>query len=153
MGMAWARTPGRLALACGLVVTLTACHDSGDDEADHSTTTEAPDSTTTTDGALVQTKDPPRTSGFVGARGDVSDLRCVASDGGWVVTGRVTNPTSETVSYRIFTSFLDEDSDTKGVVQTDVTGVAPKASATWKGELPLQADELSCVLRVERTTD
>jgi hypothetical protein len=69
----------------------------------------------------------------------------------WKVAATVTNPTAGTVDYRVFTSFLDSDNDTRGLLQTDVASVGAGEAKQWAGELELDASDLTCVLRVERT--
>lgn len=87
---------------------------------------------------------------FVGARADVSDEECRRVEGGWRSAGSVTNPTSEPVSYRIYTSFMTLDGDTAALVQTNVIGVGPGETMPWETAVSSQADAMPCVLRVER---
>jgi hypothetical protein len=93
------------------------------------------------------------TDGYVGARSDVADLECSARAGGiWQAQGVVTNPTTDIVDYRIYVAFLTGPGDTRGIVQLDVSDVDPQEARTWDGELAIPgADDLRCVLRVERT--
>lgn len=90
--------------------------------------------------------------GFVGAAGDVSDDECELTDFGWIGSGRVDNPTEDTVGYRIYVAFLDATGDTAGLVQTDVDEVASGEGADYEVVMPAHtdADDLTCVLRVER---
>jgi hypothetical protein len=94
---------------------------------------------------------PGTAKGFVGARVDVTDLTCKQSGAVWKVAGKVTNPSKGTANYRIYTSFLTAQNDTRGLLETDVNGVTAGASKSWAGELALKDKGLSCVLRVERT--
>jgi hypothetical protein len=101
--------------------------------------------------AVIKTTNAPRTTGYVGARVDVTNLTCEQQGNTWKVGGTVTNPTAAPVDYRIFTSFLDDAHDTKGLLQTDVKAVAANEARTWTGELEIPASGLQCILRVERT--
>lgn len=94
---------------------------------------------------------PGTAKGFVGARKDISGLSCKQSGNVWTAAGSVTNSGKATVNYRIYTAFLAANNDTRGLVQTDVTGVAPRATKKWSGQLTIKANGLHCVLRVERT--
>lgn len=94
---------------------------------------------------------PGTATGFEGALKDVTDLRCESTDGVWSVSGAVTNPTTGTVSYRIYVSFLDDAGATPGLLQVDADNVAAGAGTTWTGSLDVGLDNLKCVLRVERT--
>jgi hypothetical protein len=144
-------------LVAAVAVTFVACSDSDDDDDDASgstTTTEATEessTTTTTPAVVTSVADAPATSNYVGARKDVSDLTCEQDGGKWKVGGTVTNPSDAPVNYRIYTSFLDDSNETRGLLQTDIGGVAPGEEREWSGELELDADDLTCGLRVERT--
>jgi hypothetical protein len=114
----------------------------------------APTSTTVAAKPAVVTKasDAPRTENYVGARKDVSDLTCTKDGDVWRVSGKVTNPTGTVADYRIFTSLLDKANETRGLLQADVKALAPKDAKPWSSEVALEdADDLQCVLRVERT--
>src|SRR5689334_9524389 len=88
--------------------------------------------------AVAKVSVPPGTaSGFVGARIDVTGLACRQDGAVWRVTGKVRNPTRRPADYRIYTSFLAEGSDTRGVVETDVADVGPGAERPWSGQLAL----------------
>ncbi|MBM9465471.1 hypothetical protein JL108_18635 [Aeromicrobium sp. YIM 150415] len=87
--------------------------------------------------------------GFVGAVDDAEVERCEASGDGWVAEGNVTNPEDVEQSYRLYVAY-NEDRDTQGLVQVDVAAVPPGGTETWSAQVPLTADELECVLRVER---
>lgn len=88
---------------------------------------------------------------YVGALEDVSLDRCEADENGWVGQGTVTNPTSESQNYRLYVAFND-NRDTRGLVQVDLSRVASGQSETWSVEAPIDGDNLTCVLRVERFT-
>ena len=101
---------------------------------------------------VVKTQVAPGTAkNFVGARSDVTGLQCKHAGGAWTSSGTVTNPGSAIVDYRIYTAFLDAANQTRGLVQTNVARVAPRASKKWAGQLAIDAKDLRCVLRVERT--
>lgn len=87
--------------------------------------------------------------GFVGAKEDVEVERCEADGSGWISAGTVSNPTSESQDYRIYVAF-NSSKDTKGLVQVDVKDLAAGASESWEASAPVQADNMKCVLRVER---
>jgi len=104
-------------------------------------------------GAVIDiTVNPGTAEGFDGARADVSDLDCDLSQGRWSVTGSVTNPLAESVNYRIYTAFLDSDRKTVGLLQIDVEDVEASATRRWNGSIDVSKPDLTCVLRVERTT-
>ena len=151
-------TSARLVLVLALLVAaLGGC--GGDDD------TDTPDTTTTTaeadgdepaagDQTVISVVTPPgSTEGFEGARDDVTGLDCrfEADASRWAVTGTVTNSTDATADYRIYVSFLDDASDTRGLLEVTVDGVAAGDSADWDGHLELDEDGLACTLRVERT--
>lgn len=89
--------------------------------------------------------------GFVGALEDSDINRCESANDGWVSEGTVTNPTDSEQNYRIYVAF-NENRDTHGLVQIDLTSVPPGSSENWKAEAPIPGDDLTCVLRVERFT-
>jgi len=136
----------RGAILVALLLALTAC--SGSKSNSKAKTTSTP-----TTKALVVTKvsDQPRTTGYIGARKDVTNLTCAQDGTLWKVGGTVTNPTNAPADYRIFTSFLDQSNVTRGLLQTDVKALPPQQSRPWNGELELAATGLHCGLRVERT--
>jgi hypothetical protein len=118
------------------------------------TSDSAPGETTTVPTAVVDVKTQPGTAtdGFEGAVADVSDSRCDSIGGKWTATGKVTNPTSAAVNYRIYMSFVDAAGATPGLLEIDVDNVAAGASADWTGSLEIGLDDLKCVPRVERVT-
>lgn len=142
-----------IALAlCGLLVTAaTGC--SGDDSGnDTDGAAPSPTPRVSRPPTLTKVTVPPGTAkGFVGARTDVTVQSCAMTGGTWAVDGTVANPTATAVDYRIYTSFLTKDNDTRGLIETDVRGVEPKSKKTWRGQLALSDTGLTCVLRVERT--
>lgn len=89
--------------------------------------------------------------GFDGARADIGALTCELEDGRWAVSGDVTNPLDVPASYRIYTSFLDGNRTTLGLLEVNADEVAPGETREWSGTLDLAAPDLECVLRVERT--
>ena len=143
----------RLAVGVVCVVLLVSgCSDDSKPKSSSSSSSSAPPaSSSAKPSAVIQAPDAPRTSGFVGARADVTGLTCEKSGNGWKVGGTVTNPTAAPVDYRIFTSFLDTTNDTAGLLQTDVKAVGPAAAQPWSGQLAVPGSDLHCVLRVERT--
>lgn len=58
-------------------------------------------------------------------------------------------PDSDAQDYRLYVSAL-ENSDTVGLVQVNVTDVAPGKSVEWSTSIDYKADDFECVLRVER---
>lgn len=102
--------------------------------------------------AVIKVTTAPGTAtGFVGARNDVTKVDC-SSDGILAkASGTLTNTSGAPADYRIYTSFLSNDNDTRGLVETDVNGVGAGVTKGWSGQLPLTATDLHCVLRVERT--
>lgn len=87
---------------------------------------------------------------YVGARSDVQLLSCQGTASGGAASGEVTNPEDERQDYRIYVSAV-VDGATVAVTQVDVTGVDPDVTAAWETELGTTDDEISCILRVERT--
>lgn len=115
-------------------------------------TSSAKSTTTSTKAApVIKTSNAPRTSNYVGAREDVTGLSCTQDGKLWKVAAKVVNPTNAVADYRIFTAFLDQANVTRGLLQTDVKGLAPQETRPWSGDLELAASGLHCVLRVERT--
>jgi hypothetical protein len=109
------------------------------------------DTTPTTVEQVIDVSTPPGGTGdFVGARTDVTDLGCVEGPAGWSASGTVANPTTDTVGYRIYVSFLDGAGATLGVVEVDVADVEPGEDRPWATEAAVTGAELECVLRVER---
>jgi hypothetical protein len=131
---------------CGLLVAaLASCGGSSEPAA-------SPTKQATRPPTATKVQVPPGTGkGFVGARNDVTVESCQGSGGVWVVRGAVTNSSAALADYRIYTSFLTADNDTRGLIQTDVARVAPKAKVSWAGQLRLPESGLRCILRVERT--
>lgn len=95
--------------------------------------------------------EPGTAKGFVGARVDVTDLTCTQAGAVWKVAGKVANPSKGAADYRIYTAFLDNTNDTRGLLETDVKAVPAGAKQDWSGQLALKDKGLHCVLRVERT--
>ena len=85
---------------------------------------------------------------FVGAHADVRDTKCVSSAKGWTATVTANNPTTQTMHYRIFVSFLDGDT-TVGIAQTDVRA-GGGATVDWTATVGANGEGLRCILRVER---
>lgn len=135
------------ALLVSTIVAFTACSGSKSKSQGKSKSS----TTTTKPGVVRSAPDSPRTTGYIGARKDVTDFTCKQEGKVWKVGGTVKNPTTAPADYRIFTSFLDKTNDTRGLLQTDVNGVAPGEAKQWNGELGLASTDLHCVLRVERT--
>ena len=128
-----------LPLAAGLALLATGCGASGEDDA-------------TTKGTVTQVSVRPGTAkGFVGARADVTGLTCARSGSSWRVSGKVTNPTAAKANYRIYTSFVTQDSRTVGLLETDVSLLAAGSSQSWSGRSAIKGTGLRCILRVERT--
>ena len=135
-------------LSAAVLLLLGSCSkdDGGNDD------TSSTSSTVTTKPAVVtKASDAPRTENYVGARKDVTDLTCKQDGKVWRVSGKVTNPTNAAADYRIFTSLLDKANETRGLLQADVKALAPKEAKPWSSDVELDADDLQCVLRVERT--
>ena len=128
-----------------MLLALSACSGSKSKSNAKSTTS------TTKPAVVTKVSDAPRTANYVGARKDVTDLTCTQDGKLWKVGGKVNNPTTAPADYRIFTSFLDQANVTRGLLQTDIKGLAPKETRPWSGELELAATGLKCGLRVERT--
>jgi hypothetical protein len=141
------RGGARRFLGVGAVVTtlLVSSGCSGSAKSASSTTS------TTKPTTVIKISNAPRTSNYVGAREDVTDLSCAQDGKFWKVAGKVNNPTRAVADYRIFTAFLDHAGATRGLLQTDVKGLAPQETTPWNGQLELTAVGLHCVLRVERT--
>lgn len=129
-------------------VVLAGCSGSGKDTSNSS----SPNAKVPTAADVIKVDTPPGTAKqFVGARKDVTDLTCRQDGSSWVVAGKVTNPSTAKADYRIYTSFLNKQNDTRGLLESDVAGVAPQATEKWTGKLALADQKLTCVLRVERT--
>lgn len=96
------------------------------------------------------TDTPGNEEGMTGALADSTTSTCELVDGAWNVAGTVANPTEETVSYRIFMSLLDEDGATLALQQINVDGVEAGAEGEWEATIPVEAENLRCVPRVER---
>jgi hypothetical protein len=87
--------------------------------------------------------------GFVGARSDVSKLTCKKASTDWVAEGIVSNSTKKAADYRIYVSFMS-GTETKGLVEVDVADVEPGVSKDWDVSAALDANDVNCILRVER---
>lgn len=88
---------------------------------------------------------------FVGAATDVTTQSCAASDDTWLGSGTLTNPTGETVDYRVWVAFIGPDGDTVGLVQSNADGVETGQTGDYAAAMPyVGTDKLTCVLRVER---
>jgi len=105
-----------------------------------SSTTPFVDGTTHTPGTLTE---------YEGARSDVHDTTCAADGNAWTAHGKVTNSASSTARYRIYVSFLRGDT-TVGIAETAAGPVKAGATAGWDAKVPVHADGLRCILRVER---
>ena len=90
------------------------------------------------------------TDGFEGARTDVTSLECIPEDDKWQASGEVRNSADDTVHYRIYLSFTDEASVTRGLLEIDTDDVQPGKTSDFRGELDVAGDGLTCVARVER---
>jgi hypothetical protein len=144
-------------LAVVVLALVSAC---SDDDATVDSTSAAPSTTaagvdTTAAGPATTTTMPgltevPTLEGEVGAKVDSSTERCEATDGGWIGEGTVTNPTDEPVDYAVVVSFLDAANATLGADANLIRGVAPGDTAPWSVELPVNGDDLQCILRVTR---
>jgi hypothetical protein len=88
---------------------------------------------------------------FVGAKDDVHDVKCERTGGSWNSAGRLTNPTNQSVKYRVYVSFLSGDT-TVGLTEFDSGRVAAKATEPFQSGVKVDGSDLHCVLRVERTT-
>jgi hypothetical protein len=88
---------------------------------------------------------------FVGAATDATDQTCDAGDGTWVGSGTLTNPSTDTVDYRVWVAFMNPDGDTVGLVQSNADGVEAGESGGYSASMPYtESESLTCVLRVER---
>lgn len=133
-----ARRAAILAGVIGLTITLAGC--TGDGKA--AGKADGPISVSTPAGGDGE---------YVGARGDVQLLSCQGSASGGTATGDVTNPEDKKQDYRIYVSAI-ADGTTLAVTQVDVSGVAPDGTTGWEAELGTVDDDITCVLRVERTS-
>ena len=144
----------RTLIAFGLAAALAVAGCSSDGAKTATAKKAPPKRTTSTTQAqfVANTKNTPGTlKNFVGARQDVHDTTCTQGPNGWQASGKVTNSTKRSVTYRIYVSFLYGDATT-GIAQTDVEKVAARATATWKTSVKAPGGGLHCVLRVERAT-
>jgi hypothetical protein len=107
-------------------------------------------SMTTPPEALVEVSTAPGSGDFVGALEDVQGLVCSQDDGVWTASGTVVNSTVDVVDYRIYVSFLDAGGETVGLIESDSDDVAAGAEQEWSIDIEWPADDLRCVLRVER---
>ena len=104
---------------------------------------------TTKPAFVANTQNTPGTlENFVGAHADIRDTKCVSSAKGWTATGTAKNPTTQTMQYRIFVSFLDGDT-TVGIAETDVRARG-RATTDWTATVGADGKDLRCILRVER---
>jgi len=147
----------RRTIAFALVggLALTACSNTSDTKsaplpAKRTAATKAA-SSTTVPFVSATTHPPGSLHGLEGGRADVHDTSCTSSGGGWKATGKVTNPTSRAVDYRIYVSFLRGDT-TVGIGETAAGPVKSGATTDWDAEVKLHAEGLRCILRVERAT-
>ncbi len=145
----------RRSIAFALVggLALTACSNTSDAKsaplpAKRTAATKAA-SSTTVPFVSATTHSPGSLHGLEGGRADVHETSCTSSGGGWKATGKVTNPTSRAVDYRIYVSFLLGDT-TVGITEADRGPVASHATATWAAHLATPTPGLRCILRVER---
>jgi hypothetical protein len=119
------------------------------DSAESAAASAAP--TTTPVEAVIDVSNQPGTGEFAGAREDVTDVTCEAADGNWRTAGKVTNPTDDPASYRIYVSYIDAAGETLALVESDVDAVEPAATLEWSTDFASTASGLECVLRVERS--
>jgi hypothetical protein len=136
---------GLMAFVTTLVVVSSGCTGSANKSSSSTS------SSTTKPTTVIKISNAPRTSNYVGARKDVTNLSCAQDGHLWKVAGKIINPTNAVADYRIFTAFLDQANATRGLLQTDVKGLAPQVQRSWSGQLELTGTGLRCVLRVERT--
>jgi hypothetical protein len=120
-----------------------------------STPTKTPKATSTAKavakpGLTETTHAPGSGENLVGAVADTKVTSCAQKGDGWTVAGTATNPTDAAVDYRIYISLLDKSNDTRALVETDLDGVAAKASQDWSKDIAVTDKNLTCVLRVER---
>lgn len=140
------------AAAC-LLIGVTGCSSNTTDDESSTTTTER--ATTTSAAATVTTQlndieHQPAEGEYQGALADVTDSACARSEGGWTATGTVTNSTDKPASYRIYVSLLTAEDVTKGVVEVQVDALEAGKSMDYTKDIALDAEDLHCVLRVER---
>lgn len=103
--------------------------------------------------ALTATSVDPGQSGdkFVGAASDVTTTSCAQSGSAWKAEGTVSNTSGARASYRIYVAFnVKGTTDTKALVQTNVD-VDDGQTTAWSAKANVNADDLICILRVERT--
>lgn len=110
--------------------------------------TDAP--VTTTPQPVVSIEHQPGTGDYVGALEDIDNLTCQQTDSGWEASGNATNPTDTDADYRIYVSFLDDNGETLGLLETNLDGLTPATSGEWSATLTPTTASLECVLRVER---
>lgn len=110
--------------------------------------TDAP--VTTTPQPVVSIEHQPGTGEYIGALDDIDNLTCQQADTGWEAFGTATNPTDTDADYRIYVSFLDNNGETLGLLETDLDRLAPGTSSEWSATLTSTPASLECVLRVER---
>lgn len=143
--LAWAALP----LAAALSLTA-GCSNSDSDAKSKSDEREDAAKSKAVEPVFELKTNPGTAKGFTEAPQDVSDMTCEQDGKDWNVSGTVTNPTKKTVDYRIYTYLQDKDS-ARGLLETDVEGVTAKQDKKWEGSITIDADDLECILRVERT--
>ena len=92
----------------------------------------------------------PASGEFVGALVDISAHTCAQGADGWRVTGTATNPTGNSVDYRVYIGLLNGISTTRALVETEVLNVAAGGTGDFDMLIAMPEDDLRCVLRVER---
>ena len=92
----------------------------------------------------------PASGEFVGALVDISAHTCAQGADGWRVTGTATNPTGNSVDYRVYIGLLNGVSTTRALVETEVLNVAAGGTGEFDMLIAMPEDDLRCVLRVER---
>ncbi len=143
-------------ITLGIVATIAVagCSSSGSSKAKETskpTAKSASASTSTTQPFVANTKNTPGTlKGFVGAKADVHDTECTQAGARWNAAGRVTNPTTGPVTYRIYVSFLSGDT-TVGIAEVNIAKVGAKQTEDFEQGVKVAGKDLRCILRVERT--
>jgi len=141
-----------LVVAAALAVAATGC--SSDDTMAAPDTSAAVETTSTAPKPPAEIRvfvAPGTAEGFEGARDDVTVENCIQTGSAWVTEGTLVNPTDTPVSYRVYTSFNDPSGELRALLQTDVNDVTPGAEGAWLNQVESADDNLTCVLRVERT--
>lgn len=131
-----------------LSLALVGCTGGGDGDGD---ATPTPTATAAAAPTVTDITDDPGTApDYVGALADVQQTGCELSGDAWTVTGTTNNPTDAAQNYRIYVSLLDPEQNTAALSQVDVAAVPAGGASDWEASLATDADDLSCVLRVER---